>query len=129
MLSQFGILSIPKGGMGFLSSFRGEDRSTTSHNSDYSDCTHLSQGASVVPRIKSESFPKKQTLYGTQTEAAEQCDSIPGQIDVIKLYMIDSHLTLVRGNSCVCALASHPKARHVQGPSIIDWRYCILFGL
>ncbi|CAK0786186.1 hypothetical protein CVIRNUC_009399 [Coccomyxa viridis] len=58
--------------MGFLSSFRGEDRSTSSHNSDYSDSTHLSQGASVIPRIKSESFPKKQTLYGTQTEAAEQ---------------------------------------------------------
>ena len=75
MRSQFGPLSIPKGGMGFLSSFRGEDRSTSSHNSEYSDSTHLSQGPSVVPRIKSESFRKKQTLYGTQPEAAEQCDS------------------------------------------------------
>ena len=76
VLSQCGPLSIPKSAMGFLSSFRGEDRSTSSHNSDYSDSTHLSQGASVIPRIKSESFPKKQTLYGTQTEAAEQCDPL-----------------------------------------------------
>ena len=115
--------------MGFLSSFRGEDRSTSSHNSDYSDSTHLSQGASVVPRIKSESFPKKQTLYGTQTEAAEQCDSVPGQTSVIELFIVDYSLTWARTNSYVCALASHPEARHVQGPSITDWRYRILFGL
>ena len=107
--------------MGFLSSFRGENRSSSSQNSDYLESTHLSQGASVIPRIKSESFPKKQDLYGTQAAAAEQCESIPGQTTSIKMPRTIYQSSIVCRRCCVYALASHSEARHVQGPSITDW--------
>ena len=78
---------VPKGTMGFLSSFRGDDRTSSTH-SELSESTHISPAASLVPRIKSEFAPKKPANYGTRSEASDGCAPLPGLRTSTVLYAV-----------------------------------------
>lgn len=105
--------------MGFLSSLSGEDRTSLEH-SESSESTHVSVGASIVPRINSEFLPGKQANFGARTGAAEQCVSSLRSC-VMSIISIIYPLRLVSiASGAVHVLSLFRKARHVQGELYAD---------